>query len=64
MFYVLPNRIGDEIDRRLDAELAKVPAASKDRDALRSELVEYFAEHGVIPDFSLARKQSSNGEGV
>jgi hypothetical protein len=55
MFYIVPNVIGDEIDRKLDAEIQKEPGAAKDREVLRSQLIEYFAEHGVIPDFSLAR---------
>lgn len=55
MFYILPNYIGDEIDRLLDAQIEKVPGAAKDRDVLRGQLIDYFADHGVIPDFSLAK---------
>lgn len=56
MFYVVPNCIGNEISRKLDAEIEKHPDAAKDREVLHGQLVEYFAEHGVIPDFSLERK--------
>jgi hypothetical protein len=56
MFYVVPNQIGNAIDERLDAEIEKCPDAAKDREALRSQLIEYFAEHGVIPDFSLGKR--------
>lgn len=55
MFYVVPNYIGDAIDAALDAEIAKAPDAAKDREVFRSQLIEYFAEHGVVPDFSLQR---------
>ena len=55
--YILPNYIGDEIDRRLDAEIAKHSDAEGSRDHLRSSLIEYFAEHGVIPDFTLAKSR-------
>lgn len=60
MFYVVPNHVGNAIDAALDAEITKVPDAAKDRPVLRSQLIEYFAEHGVIPDFSLARKDAPN----
>jgi len=56
MFYVVPNYIGDEIDRRLDAEIEKHPPAAKDREVLRGQLLDYVAEHGVVPDFSLTPK--------
>jgi hypothetical protein len=59
MFYVVPNCIGDEIDRLLDAEIEKVPGAAKDREVLRGQLIEYFADHGVIPEFSLAKNDGA-----
>lgn len=55
-FYVVPNYIGDEIDRVLDKALADVPDAIKDRPVLRSQLIDHFAKHGVIPEFSIQRK--------
>lgn len=58
MFYIVPNYIGDEIDRKLDAEIASHPDAAKDRAVLRGQLIDYFAKHGTIPDFSLERKAS------
>jgi hypothetical protein len=63
MFYVVPNYIGDEIDRKLDDEIAKHPAAAADRELFRSQLIEYVAEHGVVPDFSLNRNSQPSGEG-
>lgn len=59
MFYVIPNCVANEIDAALDAEIAKVPDAAKDREVLRSQLIEFFAEHGVVPDFSLAKQEQS-----
>lgn len=68
MFYVVPNVLGNEIDRRLDAAIAEEPDAEKDREHLRSTLIEYYAQHGVIPDFSVRRTSAlthqPNGDGA
>ena len=53
--YILPNYIGNEIDRKLDAAIQDAPAAEKDREFLRGQLIEYFAEHGVVPESTLAK---------
>jgi len=53
MFYVVPNQIGNEIDRKLDEALAEHPDAAPDREFFRAQLIEYVAEHGFVPDFSL-----------
>jgi hypothetical protein len=60
MFWVVPNELSDEINRRLDEQIALVPDAEKDRDVLYHGLLTYFNEHGVIPDFSLARKEAAS----
>jgi hypothetical protein len=63
MLYVVPNWLRDEIHRRLDAQFALVPDAEKDREALYSSLLSFFNEHGVLPDFSLVRAESSEAIG-
>jgi hypothetical protein len=52
---ILPNALGRQIDDVLDAELAKHPAAAPDRELFRDQLINYFDEHGVIPEFSLEK---------
>ena len=54
MFYVVPNHLRDELQKRLDAQIVLHPDAEKDRDFLYSQLLEYVNEHGAVPDFSLA----------
>lgn len=54
---ILPNCIAHQIDRALDAEIAKHPAAEPDRELFRQQLINYFDEHGVVPDFSLNRNK-------
>lgn len=60
MLMAVPTYLLDEIDRRLDAEIAKHPDAEKDRAVLRSQVLAYLNEHGVIPDFSLERKSEAS----
>jgi len=55
MFYIVPDDVAAEIDSRLNAELKKCPDAEKDRDHLRSQLINAFVEYGYIPDFSLTK---------
>lgn len=57
-FYVVPNYLADELNRRLDAEIVRHPNAAKDRAFFYSQLLNYVNEHGVIPDFSLAKGTS------
>lgn len=56
MLIIMPNYISDRIDAALDAEIEKHPDAAKDRDVLRQQLVNHFAETGEVPKFSLERK--------
>ena len=56
MVYVVPNMLADAINKKLDQEIAKEPAAEKCREYLYKQLLQYFIEHGVIPKFSLQRK--------
>ena len=55
----VPNYIRDQINAKLDAAIAEVPEAEKDREVLYQQLLQYLDEHGVIPDFSLARKEEA-----
>lgn len=59
MLLIVPNSLSAELYRRIDAEIAKVPDAAKDREALYRQLLAYFNEHGVIPDFALVRTTSA-----
>lgn len=58
-FVIIPNYIDEEIDRRLDAAIKEHPGAAADREVLRQQLVDYFAVTGLVPDFSLQKKESA-----
>lgn len=51
---IVPNELRDAINAKLDAAISKCPDAEQDREALYSQLLAYFDEHGEIPDFDLA----------
>jgi len=53
MFYVVPDSLRLAIEEKLDAEIAKVPEAAPDREHLYGQLLAYFNDHGVIPEFTL-----------
>lgn len=56
---VVPNSLADAINAKLDLAIAACPEAAKDREVLYGQLLEYFDEHGVIPDFSLQKNEAS-----
>lgn len=58
MLMIVPNYLRDEINRRLDTEIAKHPDAEKDREVLYGMLLDHVNETGVIPDFTLAKKEA------
>jgi hypothetical protein len=59
MFYVVPNYIHEEIERKLDAAITACPDAAKDREALRAQLLDHLNEYGVVPDFSLKKSDGA-----
>ena len=54
---VVPNILRDKINEALDCALADCPGAECERENLYSQLLSYFDEHGVIPDFSIVRPE-------
>jgi hypothetical protein len=54
-FLVVPDALYNAIHKRLDEEFVKFPDAAADRDALYHELLDYFAEHGALPEFTLEK---------
>jgi len=62
-FVIVPNALRDAIYAKVDAAIAGAPDAAPDRDYFYGVLLDYFNEHGVIPDFELkARVLSERAE--
>mgnify|MGYP000305380990 CR=1 FL=1 len=55
-FRVIPTDILEKVDKLLDEQIALVPDAAKDRETLKSSILDYVDEHGVIPQFSIERR--------
>ena len=56
MFLIVPDNLKEAIDAKLDAAIALVPDAAKDREDLYWELLSFFDKHGFIPDFTIGKK--------
>lgn len=57
MFVIVPNELSDAIYERIDKQLEKVPSLVDQREDIYHELLAYFNEHGVIPDFTLEKRK-------
>ena len=52
---IVPDALYEAIHERLDEVFKEFPDAEKDRDALYHQLLEYFDQYGVIPEFTLQK---------
>ena len=65
MLVIVPNFLRDAINAKLDEVFKTCPEAEKERESLYQRLLEYFDEHGVIPDFTLtSNPELTGGEAV
>lgn len=53
MLYIVPDYVSDEINAKIDAAIEEVPDAAPDREVFYDQLLSYFNQHGVVPDFTL-----------
>jgi hypothetical protein len=58
MIVVVPDCLRNAINEALDRAIAECPGAAHERSILFDQLLGYFDEHGVIPDFTLAKRKS------
>jgi hypothetical protein len=54
-FLIVPDALYNEIHTRLNEEFKKFPDAEADRDSLYRQLLDYFDEHGALPEFTLEK---------
>lgn len=55
MLVIVPDSLRAAINEKLDAAIALAPDAESERENLFNQLLAYFNEHGVIPEFSLVK---------
>ena len=58
---IVPDSLDAAIHAKLDAAFLVTPDAEQDREALYGMVLAYFDEHGVIPEFTLAKKEGGEG---
>ena len=57
--YVVPNDLRDTIYAKVDAALEEAPEATPDREVFYDQLLSYFNQHGVVPDFTLVPREQN-----
>ena len=55
--FILHDYVLHEIENRVDLEIKKHPEAAADKDIFIKELINYYGNHGNIPDFSLTKNE-------
>ena len=55
MLVIVPNVLRDRINKALDAAYQDCPQAEVDREAHYSALLNYFDEHGNLPEITFER---------
>ncbi len=61
---IVPDTLRNAIDAKLDAAIAQCPDAAKDRTHLYNQLLSYFNEHGVLPEFTLSKRDEADVDRV
>lgn len=52
----VPNELCEYIHSKINEQLAGRSITSADRDILYGQLLEYFDQHGKVPEFTIERK--------
>ena len=50
---VIHDHVREAINARLDAAIAEVPDAAKERERLYQEIINFYSEYGQLPNFTL-----------
>ena len=53
---IVPNDLRDAIYEKVDEAILLAPNATSDREHYYQQLLNYFDEHGCIPDFTLLKE--------
>jgi hypothetical protein len=66
--YIVPSALSDAINEEIDKAILELPEADRpvaeaERQNLYGQLLGYFNEYGMIPGFSLRRKQEGDDAG-
>ena len=56
MFVIVPNYVSEAIYKKVDVQLEKNPHLKEQRENIYNDILNYFNEHGKIPDFELSQR--------
>lgn len=62
MFRIVPNNLRDLIYQKMDSALKRIGSdgietlPEKDKEILYHQLLDYYDEHGELPEFELEKK--------
>lgn len=54
--FIVPEVLSEQIYAKIDAQIALHPDSAGDREAHYEWLLDFFNEHGFVPDFTLQLK--------
>lgn len=57
MTYIIPDHIREAINKALNEQFIVTPDAAQWRNNLYNQVLEYFNEHGSLPDFTLEKTE-------
>lgn len=55
MIVIVPDVLRDAINKKLDEAYKVIPDAEKEREIHYKVCLEYFDEHGVLPEFQITK---------
>lgn len=58
---IVPDSLSDAINKKLDAAYVGVPDAAVDREIHYQALLDHFYDYGVVPEFTLIRREGAGG---
>lgn len=50
---IVPNDLRDALYAKIDEQLVDHPGLIEQRESIYKDLLNYYDEHGVVPDFTL-----------
>ncbi len=56
--FIVPNEVSAAINAKLDEKLAGIQITAEEREVHYDTLLEFFDQHGTIPEFTFAKKDS------
>ena len=62
MIVIVPNCLAEKIYAKIDVQLELCPELKPHREDIFHDLLAYFDEYGVVPDFKLAAVPALAGD--